>query len=67
MFRVFASGRVSGTEETAAIYTQITKTTGSVPGTFAIGGHGIAVLKLMPAADIVPAVSSASSKDELSA
>ena len=67
MFRLFAPRRDSATEATAAIHAQITKAIGNVPSTFAIGGHGIAVLKLMPAIDIVPAASSASSKDELRA
>ena len=48
-------GVQSATGATAAIYAQIKKTVGNVPNTFAaIGGHGSAAVKAVPAAGSVP-------------
>ncbi|TMK08049.1 MAG: hypothetical protein E6G75_22650 [Alphaproteobacteria bacterium] len=48
-------GFQSATGATAAIYGQIKKTVGNVPNTFAaIGGHGSAAVKAVPAAGSVP-------------
>jgi hypothetical protein len=48
-------GFQSATGATAAIYAQIKKTVGNVPNTFAaIGGHGSAAVKAVPAAGGVP-------------
>jgi hypothetical protein len=48
-------GFQSATGATAAIYAKIKKTVGNVPNTFAaIGGHGSAAVKAVPAAGGVP-------------
>ena len=48
-------GFQSATGATAAIYAQIKKTVGNVPSTFAaIGGHGSAAVKAVPAAGGAP-------------
>jgi hypothetical protein len=55
MSGLFLPGFQSATGATAAIYAQIKKTVGNVPNTFAaIGGHGSAVVKAVPAAGGVP-------------
>lgn len=54
-------GFQSATGATAAIYAQIKKTVGNVPNTFAaIGGHGSAAVKAVPAAGGVPTSTSSS-------
>jgi hypothetical protein len=55
MSRLVAFSFESVTSAAAEIYVQIKKAIGTVPNTFAaIGGHGSAAFKAVPAADAVP-------------